>query len=33
LTKLGYVASVDGYYTVPVGLLNESGVQYEIIVR
>jgi hypothetical protein len=33
LTTLGYVAPVNGYYTVLVGLLNESGVQYEITVR
>jgi hypothetical protein len=33
LTRLGYVAPVNGYYTVLVGLLNEYGVLYEITVR
>ena len=33
LTKLVYTAPVDGYYTVLVGLLNETGVEYEITVR
>jgi hypothetical protein len=33
VTKLGFEAPVDGYYTVLVGLLNETGVQYEITVR
>jgi hypothetical protein len=33
LTILVFEAPVDGYYTVLVGLLNETGVQYEITVR
>jgi len=33
LTTLNYQAPVNGYYTVLVGLLNESGTQYEISVR
>jgi hypothetical protein len=34
LTKLVYLAPVDGYYTVLVGLVpNEIGVQYKITVR
>lgn len=33
LTTLVFVAPVDAYYTVLVGLLNETGVEYEITVR
>ena len=33
LTTLRYMAPVNGYYTVLVGLLNELSVQYEITVR
>jgi hypothetical protein len=33
LTTLVYTALVDGYYTVLVGLLNDTGVDYEITVQ
>ena len=33
LTTLVYVAPVEGYYTVLVGLLNEIGTTYKITVR
>jgi hypothetical protein len=33
LTTLNYVAPIDGYYTVLVGLTNESGVVYTIAIR
>lgn len=33
LTKLTFSAPADGYYTVLVGLLNESGIDYRITVQ